>query len=71
MLDRFAAKDNNEKDQLSLKYIKVEEEDKTDKIVIYVMVTIEAGIDLEKGHSQEFIVAIELKVQAVGVQSQY
>ena len=36
-----------------------------DMIVIDVMVTTELGIDLEKGHSQEFIVVIELEVQAV------
>ena len=34
-------------------------------IVIDVMVTMEVGIDLEKGHSQEFVVVIELEVQAV------
>ena len=34
-------------------------------IVIGMMVTIEVGIDQEKGHSQEFTVVIELEVQAV------
>ena len=34
-------------------------------IVIDVMVTIEVEIGQEKGHSQEFIVVIELGVQAV------
>ena len=34
-------------------------------IVIDVMVTIEVGIGQEKGHSHEFIVVIELEVQAV------
>ena len=45
-------------------------EDKTaegiiEMIVIGVMVTIEVGIDQEKGHSQEFIAVIELEVQAI------
>ena len=34
-------------------------------VVIDVVVMIEVGIDQERGHSQEFIVAIELEVQAV------
>ena len=34
-------------------------------IIIGVMVTIEVGIGQEKGHSQIFIVVIELEVQAV------
>ena len=34
-------------------------------IVIGMMVGIEVGIDLEKGHSQEVTVVIELEVQAV------
>ena len=34
-------------------------------MVIDVMVTIEVGIDQEKGHSQELIVVIELEGQAV------
>ena len=34
-------------------------------IVIDMMVTIEVGIDQERGHSQEVIVVIELGVQAV------
>ena len=34
-------------------------------IVIDVMVTIEIGIDQEKGHSQGFITVIELEIQAV------
>ena len=42
-------------------------EDKTaegniEMIVIDVMVTIEVGIDQERGHSQEVIVVIELEV---------
>ena len=45
-------------------------EDKTaegniEVMVIDVMVKTEVGIDQEKGHSQEFIVVIELEVQAV------
>ena len=45
-------------------------EDKTaegniEMIVIDVVVTIEVGIDQEKGHSQECIAVIELEVQAV------
>ena len=34
-------------------------------IAIDVMVTIEVGIDQERGHSQDVIVVIELGVQAV------
>ena len=34
-------------------------------ILINVMVTIEVGIDQEKGHFQEFVAVIELEVQAV------
>ena len=34
-------------------------------IVINMMVTIKVGIDQEKGHSQGFIVVLELEVQAV------
>ena len=34
-------------------------------IVIDMMVTIEVGIDQQKGHSQGFTVVIELEVQAV------
>ena len=34
-------------------------------MVIDMMVTVEVGIDPEKGHSQEFIVVIDLEVQAV------
>ena len=33
-------------------------------IVIGMVVTIEVGIDHERGHSQEIIAVIELKVQA-------
>ena len=45
-------------------------EDKTaegniEMIVINVVVTIEVGIDQERGHSQEVIAVIELEVQAV------
>ena len=45
-------------------------EDKTtegniEMIVIDVMVMIEVGIDQERGHTQEFIVVIELEVQEV------
>ena len=34
-------------------------------ITIDVMITIEVGIDQEKGHSQEFTVAIELEVHVI------
>ena len=45
-------------------------EDKTaegniEMLIIDVMVTIEVGIDQERGHSWEVIVVIELEVQAV------
>ena len=41
-----------------------EVEGSIEMIFIGVMVTIEVGIDQEKGHSQEVIVVIELEVQA-------
>ena len=45
-------------------------EDKTaegsiEMIVIGAMVTLDVGIDQEKGHSQEIITVIELEVQAI------
>ena len=40
-------------------------EENIEMIVIDVMVTIEVGIDQEIGCSQEFIVVIELDMQAV------
>ena len=40
-------------------------EENMEVIVIDVTVTIEVGIDQEKGHCQEFIVVIEPEVQAV------
>ena len=39
-------------------------EGSTEMIVIGVIVTIEVGINQERGHSQEVIVVIELEVQA-------
>ena len=40
-------------------------EGNTEIIAIDVTITIEVGIDQEKGHSQKFTVAIELEVQVI------
>ena len=38
--------------------------------MIDIMITIEAGIDQEKGHSQEIIVVVEIEAQVIVDQDQ-
>ena len=40
-------------------------EESTEIIIIEIVVIIEIGMGLERGHSQEIMVVIELEVQAV------